>query len=71
MLFSPSVFFYLIWINEAKTKAYKPIMSVGVMEYYKLRDLRASHTLSKNTWESHGFMDKNLAVSTPRGLKLW
>ncbi len=34
----------LLWIDEAKGKD-KTYMSVGVMEDYKLIDLRVSHTL--------------------------
>ncbi len=34
----------LLWIDEAKDKD-KTYMSVGVMEDYKLRDLRASNTV--------------------------
>jgi hypothetical protein len=34
----------LLWIDKARVKD-KTYMSVGVMEDYKLRDLRDSHTL--------------------------
>ena len=49
ILYLGEAFIFLLWINEAKAKAFETMwnlyMSVGVMEDYKLRDLRASHTL--------------------------
>jgi hypothetical protein len=42
----PRLTYIVVYYESMKRKAnIKPYMSVGVMEDYKLRDLRASHTL--------------------------